>query len=128
MGKPRFGYCLIDVCVSLSVPLKVDYIAGRQTCIFFKTTCIESVYNDIIPVCIFFSDIHVPYLTRLTPMLGFFSHLTVWCLDTNLAIGGRDSSVGKSSASQSGDPGSNPGGGLTRITQCMNERGRDCQL
>ncbi len=37
--------------------------------------------------------------------------------------GGRDSSVGKSSASQVGDPGSNPGGG-----QYMNERGRDYQL
>ncbi len=36
-------------------------------------------------------------------------------------IGGRDSSVGKSSASQSRDPGSNPGGGLTRVTQCMKE-------
>ncbi len=34
-----------------------------------------------------------------------------------------DSSVGKSSASQSGDLGSNPGGGLNRVTECMNERG-----
>ncbi len=40
--------------------------------------------------------------------------------------GGMDSSVGKSSASQSGDPGSNPSEGLTQVTQCMNERGRDC--
>ncbi len=39
-----------------------------------------------------------------------------------------DSSVGKSSASQSRDLGSNPGEGLTRVTQFMNERGRDCQL
>ncbi len=38
---------------------------------------------------------------------------------------GRDSSVGKSSASQSGDSCSNPSGGMTRVTQCMNERGRD---
>ncbi len=38
---------------------------------------------------------------------------------------GRDSSVGKSSVSQAGDPGSNPSGGLTRVTQCMNEMGRD---
>ncbi len=42
--------------------------------------------------------------------------------------GGRDSSVGKSSASQTGDPGSNLGRGLTRVTKCMNERGRDYQL
>ncbi len=35
---------------------------------------------------------------------------------------------GKSSASQVGDPGLNPGGGLTRVTQCMNERGKDYQL
>ncbi len=42
--------------------------------------------------------------------------------------GGGDKSVGKSSASQSGEPGSNPGGGLTWVTQCMNEKGRDCQL
>ncbi len=42
--------------------------------------------------------------------------------------GGRDSSVGKSSACQFGDPGSNPSGGLTQVTQCMNERGRDYQL
>ncbi len=42
--------------------------------------------------------------------------------------GGGDSSVGKSSASQTGDPGSNHGGGLTWVTQCMNERGRDYQL
>ncbi len=40
----------------------------------------------------------------------------------------RDSSVGKLSASQAGDPGSNLGGGLTWVTQCMNERGRDYQL
>ncbi len=43
-------------------------------------------------------------------------------------LGWRDSSVGKLSASQSGTPGSNPGGGLTWVTQCMNERGRDYQL
>ncbi len=41
---------------------------------------------------------------------------------------GSDSSVGKSSASQSGDPGSNPSGGLTWVTQFMNERGGECQL
>ncbi len=41
---------------------------------------------------------------------------------------GRDSSVGKSSASQAGDPGSNPSGDLTQVIQCMNERGRDNQL
>ncbi len=35
-------------------------------------------------------------------------------------IRGRDSSIGKSSASQSGDPGSNPSGGLTQVTQCIN--------
>ncbi len=27
-----------------------------------------------------------------------------------------------------GDLGSNPGGGLTRVIQCMDERGRDYQL
>ncbi len=32
------------------------------------------------------------------------------------------------STSQAGDPGSNPGGCLTRVTQCMNERGRNYQL
>ncbi len=37
---------------------------------------------------------------------------------------GRDSSVGKSSASHAGNPGSNPGGGLTRVIQSMNERGK----
>ncbi len=37
---------------------------------------------------------------------------------------GWDSSVGKSSASQAGDPGSNPGEGLTCVTQCMNEMGK----
>ncbi len=42
--------------------------------------------------------------------------------------GRRDSSDGKSSASQAGDPGLNPGGGLTQVTQCMNERGRYYQL
>ncbi len=42
--------------------------------------------------------------------------------------GARDSSVGKSATSQAGEPGSNPGGVLTRVTQCMNERGRDYQL
>ncbi len=42
--------------------------------------------------------------------------------------GWRDSSVGKSSTSQAGDPGLNPSGGLTRVTQCMNEMGRDYQL
>ncbi len=41
--------------------------------------------------------------------------------------GGRDSSVGKSSASQAEDPGSNPGEGFTQVNQCMNEKGRDCQ-
>ncbi len=41
--------------------------------------------------------------------------------------GRRNSSVGKSSASQSGDSGSNPGGGLTQVIQCMNERRRDYQ-
>ncbi len=30
--------------------------------------------------------------------------------------------------SQSGDPGSNRCGGLTLVTQCINKRGRDCQL
>ncbi len=44
------------------------------------------------------------------------------------SVGGRDSSVGKSSPSQAGDLGSNHDGGLTRVTQCMNERGRDYQL
>ncbi len=49
---------------------------------------------------------------------------------SNDYLWGRDSSVGKLFASQSGDPGSNPGGGLTgggltRVTQGMNERGRD---
>ncbi len=39
--------------------------------------------------------------------------------------GGMDSSVDKSSTSHSGDKGSNPGGGLTRVTQCMYVRGRD---
>ncbi len=42
--------------------------------------------------------------------------------------GGRDSSVGKSSASQAWGPGLNPSGGLSRVTQCMDERGRDHQL
>ncbi len=46
----------------------------------------------------------------------------------NFEGGGRDSSVGKSSTYQSRDLGLNPGGGLTRVTQCMNERRRDCQL
>ncbi len=41
------------------------------------------------------------------------------------SYGGRDSTVGKSSASHAGDPGSNPGGSLTQVTQCMNERERD---
>ncbi len=41
---------------------------------------------------------------------------------------GRDSSVGKSSSSQDGDPLSYPSGGLTQITKCMNESGRDYQL
>ncbi len=41
---------------------------------------------------------------------------------------GSDSSVGKLSASQAGDSGSNPGGRLTWVTQSMNERWRDCQL
>ncbi len=40
---------------------------------------------------------------------------------------GRISSVGKSSASQSGDLGSYPSGGLTRVNQCMNESGWDGQ-
>ncbi len=39
----------------------------------------------------------------------------------------RDSTGSKSSTSQAGDPGLNPGGGLTQVTQCMNERGRDYQ-
>ncbi len=39
-----------------------------------------------------------------------------------------DSSDGKSSASQAVDAGSNPSGGLTCVTQCMNERGKDYQL
>ncbi len=47
---------------------------------------------------------------------------------TYMKIGGRDISVGKSSASEAGDPGLNPGGGLTQVTQCFNERGRDYQL
>ncbi len=42
--------------------------------------------------------------------------------------GGRDSSVGKWSASHFDDPGSNPGRGLTRVTQYMNERSREYQL
>ncbi len=46
----------------------------------------------------------------------------------NCQQGGRDSSVGKSSASHAGDLGSNPSGGLTQVTQCMNERERDYQL
>ncbi len=37
-------------------------------------------------------------------------------------------SVGKSSASHAGDPGSNPGGDLTLVTQFMNDKGRDYQL
>ncbi len=45
-----------------------------------------------------------------------------------LKLGGRDSSVGKSSASHAGDLVSNSGGGLTWVTQCMYERGRDYQL
>ncbi len=48
--------------------------------------------------------------------------LNIICL-----LGGRDSSI-KLSTSQAGDPGSNPGGELTWVTQCMNERGRDYQL
>ncbi len=61
-----------------------------------------------------------------------------YCLgQVQVLIRGRDSSVGKSSASQSvelgsasqsGDLTSNPGEGLTQVTQCMNERGRDYQL
>ncbi len=45
-----------------------------------------------------------------------------------LILEGRDSSVGKSFTSQAGDPGSNPGGDLTWVTQCMDERGREYQL
>ncbi len=45
-------------------------------------------------------------------------------LNNLLGWRGDCSSVGKSSTSQSGDPGSNPNGGLTQITQCMNERGK----
>ncbi len=43
-------------------------------------------------------------------------------------LGEKDSSVGKSSASQPEDLGSNTGVGLTRVTKFMNERGRDYQL
>ncbi len=45
-----------------------------------------------------------------------------------ISLYGKDSSVGKSSTSQAGDPGSNPSGGLTQGNQCMNERGRDYHL
>ncbi len=44
---------------------------------------------------------------------------------TLVCYGRRDSSVSKSSASQTRDLGSNPGGDLIRVTQCMNEKGRD---
>ncbi len=55
----------------------------------------------------------------------FGSHILPYL---SLVTGERDSSVGKWAASQSWNPGLNPGGGLTRVIQCMNERGRDYQL
>ncbi len=42
-----------------------------------------------------------------------------------IIIGERDSSVGRSSTSESGDLGSNPGGGLTLVAKYINEWGRD---
>ncbi len=58
-----------------------------------------------------------------------FKYVALTLLTTNGGIlGGRDSSVGKLSASHAGDLSSNPGGGLTGVTQCMYERGRDYQL
>ncbi len=54
-------------------------------------------------------------------MLWFRSNIIIIL---NLVFGEGDSSVGKF-ASQAWDPGSNPSGGLTQVTQCMNERGRD---
>ncbi len=47
---------------------------------------------------------------------------------TSVIEKGRDGSVGKTFASQSGDPGFEPGRGLTRDIQSMNEKGRDYQL
>ncbi len=43
-------------------------------------------------------------------------------------LGGMDTSGSKLSASHAGDLGSNPVRGLTQVTQCMNERGRDYLL
>ncbi len=63
------------------------------------------------------------------PVMRFY--ISLYIVNANAKIswfGGRGSSVGKSSAYQSGYLGSNPGVGLTRVTQCMNERGRECQL
>ncbi len=58
-------------------------------------------------------------------MLYFILHQ--FHLEKIIVIGGRDSSVDKSSSSQAGDLGSSPGGGLNQLTQCMNESG-DYQL
>ncbi len=60
----------------------------------------------------------------------YWARMFEWYIISNQFhyLGGRDSSVVKLSASQSGDPGSNHGVGLTRFTQCMNVSGRDCQL
>ncbi len=66
----------------------------------------------------------ISHLFYLMPWPNF-KNLESWILDLE---GGKDSSVGKSSAPPAGDPGSNPGGSLTRVTQCMNERGRDYKL
>ncbi len=53
-----------------------------------------------------------------------FVHL-VWKISKTHKSAGRDSSVGKLFAFQAEELGSNPGGGLTWVTQYMNERGRD---
>ncbi len=57
----------------------------------------------------------------------YFNHVS-FPLVLLRTVRGRDSSVGKLSASQAGDLVLNPGGGLTQVTQCMNERRRDSQL
>ncbi len=76
------------------------------------------------------SQMKVLFKTMLHYFTDYFNNLKPLSAYSikNLGGGERDSSVGKLSASQSGDVGLNTGGGLTRVTQCMNKRGRDFQL